>query len=71
MTKIYKVKNGIAPEIMKDILELKNPLYNLKSSSNKFRRENVKTFHYGLQSLRFLGPKIWELVPNKFKCSNS
>ena len=71
MTKIYKVKNGIAPEIMKDILELKNPLYNLKSSSNKFRRENVKTFHNGLQSLRFLGRKIWELVPNKFTCSNS
>ena len=29
VTEIYKVKNGIAPEIMKDIFELQNPSYNL------------------------------------------
>ena len=30
VTEIYKVKNGIAPEIMKDIFELQNPWYNLR-----------------------------------------
>ena len=29
---IYKVKNGIAPELIKDIFKLQNPLYNLRSS---------------------------------------
>ena len=67
VTEIYKVKNGIAPEIMKDIFELQNPSYNLRSSCNHFRRENIKTVHYGLQSVRYLGPKIWELVPNNIK----
>ena len=67
MTKIYKVKNGIAPERMKDIFELQNPLYNLRSSCNQFRRKNLKTVHYGLQSVRYLGRKIWELVPNNIK----
>ena len=57
-TEIYKVKNGIAPEIMKDIFELQNPSYSLRSSCNQFRRENIKTVHYGLQSVRYLGPKI-------------
>ena len=71
VTEIYKVKNGIAPEIMKDIFELQNPSYNLRSSCNHFRRENIKTVHYGLQSVRYLGPKIWELVPNNIKYSNS
>ena len=71
MTEIYKVKHGIAPEIMKDIFELQNPSYNLRSSCNQFRRENIKTVHYGLQSVRYLGPKIWEFVPNNIKCSNS
>ena len=71
VTEIYKVKHGIAPEIMKDIFELQNPSYNLRSSCNQFRRENIKTVHYGLQSVRYLGPKIWELVPNNIKCSNS
>ena len=28
VTEFYKVKNGIAPEIMKDIFKLQNPLYN-------------------------------------------
>ena len=30
VTEIYKVKNGIAPDIMNDIFELQNPLYNLR-----------------------------------------
>ena len=32
VTEIYKVKNGIAPEFIKDIFKLQNPLYNLRSS---------------------------------------
>ena len=71
VTEIYKVKHGIASEIIKDIFELQNPSYNLRSSCNQFRRENIKTVHYGLQSVRYLGPKIWELVPNNIKYSNS
>ena len=71
VTEIYKVKNGIAPDIMNDIFELQNPSYNLRSSCNQFRRENVQTVHYGIQSVRYLGPKIWELVPNDIKYSNS
>ena len=71
VTEIYKVKNGIAPEIMKDIFELQGPLYNLRSSCNQFRRGNIKAVHYGLQSVRYLGPKIWDLVPKNSKYSNS
>ena len=70
-TEIYKIKNGIAPEIMKDIFELQNPSYNLRSSCNQFRRENTKTVYYGLQSLRYVGPKIRELVANNIKYFNS
>ena len=70
VTEIYKVKHGIAPEIMKDIFELQNPSYNLRSSCNQFRRENIKTVHYGLQSVRYLGSNIWELMPGNNKYSN-
>ena len=27
----------------------------------------VKSVNYGLESIRFLGPKIWESVPNNLK----
>ena len=69
---IYKVKNRIAPEIIKGIFKLQNLPYNLRSSSKQFRRENIKTVHYGLHSVGYVGPKIWELVlNNNVKCSNS
>ena len=46
---------------MKDIFELQNPSYNLRSSSNQFRRENIETIHYGLQSVRYFGQKIYQI----------
>ena len=58
MTGIYEVKNGIVPEIMKNIFELQNPSYNLRLSCDKFRRDNIETVYYELQSVRYLGPKI-------------
>ena len=57
-TEIYNYKNGIAQEIMKDIFELQNPSYNLRSSCNQLKRQKIKTVHDGLQSVRYLGPKI-------------
>ena len=48
-----------------------NPSCNLRSSCNQFRRENIKTVHYSLLPVRYLGPKIWELVPNNIKCNKS
>ena len=48
VTEIYKVKNGIAPEMMKDIFEPQNSSYNLRSYCSQIRRENIKTVHYGL-----------------------
>ena len=71
VTEIYKVKNGIAPEIMKDIFKLQNPSYNLRSSCSQLRRENIKPIRYGLHSVRYLDPKICKQVPNNIKYSNS
>ena len=56
---------------MKDIFELQNPSYSLRSSSNQFKRENIITVYYGLQSVRYLGQKIWEVVLNYIKFCNS
>ena len=61
----------MALEIMKDIFDLQNPSYNLISSCSLFGRENIRTVHFGLQSVRCIGPKIWELVPSNIKYSNS
>ena len=64
---IFKVKNDLAPDIMKGVFELKEPPYNLRSESNHFTRRNVKTTYYGLLSIKQLAPQIWELVPQSIK----
>ena len=44
--------------------------YNLRSEATHFKWENVKTTHCGFQSVRYLGPKIWDMVPKNIKvCS--
>ena len=58
VTEIFKVKNNLSPEIMKQVLDFQEPYYNLRSETSQFRRENIKTTHYGIQSVKFLGPKI-------------
>ena len=49
-TEIFKVKNNLAPEIMREFFEIKEPRYNLRSDASHFKRENVKFIHYGIQS---------------------
>ena len=67
VTEIFKVKNDLAPDIMKDVFKLKEPPFNLRSESNHFTRRNVKTTYYGLSSIKHLAPQIWELVPQRLK----
>ena len=70
-TEIFKSKNGLSSEIMKEKFEMQNPAYNFRSDATHFKREKVKTIHYGIQSIRYLGPKIWNMVPNNIKnCSS-
>ena len=70
-TEIFKVESSLAPEIMTEVFEIKEPHYNLRSEASHFKRENVKSTHYGIQSVRHLGPKIWNIVPQNIRESNS
>ena len=57
-TEIFKVKNSLAPEIMTEVFEIKEPHYNLRSDASHFKRENVKSTHYGIQSnMEYSTPK--------------
>ena len=63
VTEVFKVKNDLAPDIMNDVFEIKEPPYNLRSEPNHFIHRNVKINYYGLSSIKHLAPQIWELVP--------
>ena len=66
-TEIFKAKNDLSPEIMKEVFELKEPSYSLRSKGNYFVRGNVKTTNYGIQSIKYLAHKIWDVVPDQIK----
>ena len=47
-----------------------NHSYNLHKNIN-FRTCNVKTVHYGTNTLSYLGPKMWNFTPHKIKDSKT
>ena len=55
------------PEVMTEVLEVKGPHDNFRSEARHFKRENVKSTQYGIQSMRHLGPKIWNIVPQNIR----
>ena len=65
-TEIFKVKSSLAPEIITEVFEIKETHYNLHSEASHFKKENVKSTHYDIQSVRHFGPKIWNIVPPKY-----
>ena len=65
----YKVKNGLSPVIMNDVFQFgKNSTYELRSG-NHLQRTNIPTVHFGSESIKALGAKIWDLIPAEIKAS--
>ena len=58
--------NSLSPEIMKDIFKIKINYYNTLNAL-MFSKRNVKTVSYGLQTISYKGPKIWDLVSKEMK----
>ena len=61
---MFKVKNGLCPEIMRDIFQLNvNP-----NSTTTFVIPKVKGEFMGKLSLRYFGPVVWEIMlPDVYK----
>ena len=55
---------------MSNIFNLRNIDYNLRSQTD-FKQGPVNTVNYGLKSLRYLAPKIWNIIPLKIKNASS
>ena len=65
---MFKVKNGLCPEIMKDLFHLRqNP-----DGTSKFIIPNVNNEYMGKLSLRYFGPVVWEtMLPEVYKRINA
>ena len=70
---MYKVFKGIAPEFMSEVFGKKvgigseSIFGNTRSQKSFYNHINTRTVRYGLETLRSLGPKIWEMIPTEIR----
>ena len=69
-TEMFKIPRNLCPELLNDIFLKRTNLYNL-SSNDTFYSRQVHSVYHGTESLSFLGPQIWELVPLEIKESET
>ena len=62
---LYKIINGISPDIMKQVLPLKD--CDIYSSRFPFKSRNVHTVNFGTETISSIGPKIWHIIPTVIK----
>ena len=63
--KMCRIYNGMAPETATEIFPLRpQGQYDLRHWSDlPIGLPIVRTVNYGIESIRYLGPKIWESIP--------
>ena len=65
-TKILNVYGNISPPTARQLFQLRTNEYNLRQFS-QFNLTNVRSIFCETESISFLGPKMWNIVPHEFK----
>ena len=64
---MFKVYTKTSPEIMQEVVQIKDRGHYFLRNQRHFVIPTVNSVNYGLESIRFLGPKIWESLPDNLK----
>ena len=68
---MFKVKHKACPEIAGDIfMKRTNNQYSLRNRPD-FITPHVHSVFHGAESISYLGPKTWDIVPEEFKHKKS
>ena len=66
-TEMYKASNGLSAPIVSNIFTQQNcHLYNLRLNS-QFSRPLVRSVFHGTKSISYLGPVIWDILPETYQ----
>ena len=68
---LFKIKNGLSNDIMTQLICKRNSAGYSFHSQTDFSLPQVKSVNYGLKSLRYFGPKRWNILPNDIKNSKN
>ena len=65
-TEMYKHINNLSPPIMNMAFKLNSDSrYNLRGIS-QFSRSLVRLVYHGTESISYLGPKMWDILPDDY-----
>ena len=68
---MFKIKIDLSPEIMTELFEQRNEHhYNLRNNVH-FINPQFRTVYHCSESISFLGPKIWNILPDRLKKATS
>ena len=67
---MFKIKNKLSPIFIVDFFEENEILYNFRNQ-REFNRPKIKTVQWGVNSIRYYGPIIWDMLPTYIKNSES
>ena len=70
MTEIYKTKWELSPSFMKEIFVEKHSPYVFRGCHNLLLSQ-ARTTCYGLETISFLGCRLWQALPNDMKQSDT
>ena len=62
-TEMYKIHHGISATIMQKIFTLRHQNQSNLRNWTYFDTPRVRTVNHGSESVRYLGSKIWEIIP--------
>ena len=68
---MYKVINGIYPEIMNEVFKLREETHYHLRHTTQFLVDPIHSVFNGNESASYLGPKIWEQIPTEIKNKDS
>ena len=63
---MYKVEQNLSPAPFQELFQRID-----SSNHNKWLIPKVRTVDYGIETVRYRGPKTWELLPNEIKNAKS
>ena len=70
MTEIFKTKFDLNPTFMKEIFMQRNIDYNLRHG-NDAQLPKVRTTSFGIETIAFLGNRLWQVLPHEIKDSST
>ena len=67
---LYKFIQRLSPPVMNEIFVERNNNHSLRGN-NVLTRRKVTSVRYGTETVSFLAPKIWDILPKNIKDSES